>query len=187
MGACINDAVFVIIMRQILIIFTVVKSKLEYFHSRKVKALPQFCDGRGDNAEILRNNRKRAEFFFYCVKKPASGAFHPFPARCVGVSERYGIIAFKTAEMIYSQYIKKGKLVFNPFDPPVIPRFGMVFPYIKRIAPKLARTAEIIGRDSGNINRKTAFIKLEKVLIRPDVGAVISGENGYVAYNFDIF
>ena len=48
----------------------------------------------------------------------------------------------------------------------------MLFPVIERIAPKLPRFAEIIGRNAGNGNRETLAVKLEQLLVRPNVRAV---------------
>ena len=70
-------------------------------------------------------------------------------------------------------------------DPPGV-AFGRVHvPAVERIAPELARGAEVVRRHPRHARRPAALVEEEQVRPRPDVGAVVRDEDRDVADQSD--
>ena len=68
MGAGIHDRQALVIMRQVGIVLSPVKSKLQYLHSWETKGLPQGIDFRRDNTEVFSDQRQIAKHLVQTVK-----------------------------------------------------------------------------------------------------------------------
>jgi glycosyltransferase involved in cell wall biosynthesis len=58
-------------------------------------------------------------------------------------------------------------------------------PVVERITPKLARTAEVVGRHAGDDERAAVLVQLELIRIGPDVRRVLGHEDRQVADDLD--
>ena len=61
----------------------------------------------------------------------------------------------------------------------------MLWPVVKRIAPKLTGRGEIIRRNSGDNCRIAFAIQIKEFRMTPDIGTVHGNENRNIADNLD--
>ena len=92
MRSDINNAVFFIIMRQIVAVFTAVKSKLQNLHTRKTAFFKKIDHILINITEILCNDIGFAERSFNRFEKLNAGAFKPDTVNCVFHSVLDGVI-----------------------------------------------------------------------------------------------
>ena len=83
-------------------------------------------------------------------------------------------IGDKPPEVVDSEKIEESEVVADPLNPPRVPGLTQDVPAIDRISPVLAGRTEVVGRNPGNTGGSLFFIELEKVRVRPDIGAVMT-------------
>src|SRR5215475_7681023 len=69
--------------------------------------------------------------------------------------------------------------------PPTVAAFFHHVPAVNRIAPQLARLAEIIRRDARDQRRRAFIIEVKEMAVGPNVGAVVRDEDRGVADDLD--
>src|SRR2546423_10137574 len=74
----------------------------------------------------------------------------------------------------------------DALDPPTKAFGAHALPIVERIAPELARLAEIIGRHTGDDARATIFIQLDVMFVDPDISRIMRDEDGDVADDLDL-
>ncbi len=68
-------------------------------------------------------------------------------------------------------------------QPPAIAVASQRVPSIDRIAPQLARRAEIIRRNARHSSRISASVQVKVLRIGPDIGAIVSDINRQIAHD----
>ena len=174
-------------MRHILPVTQVLEAELKDLHSRKMELVPERFYVFRDDAQILGNDRKIVpELLLESKEQLFSRPFLPFSFnRGLGVGGD-GPIADESAEMIDSYVINQIELALHTADPPFIPGFLMIIPVIEGIAPQLSRSGEIIGRDSGNLQRIALRVKPEQLLVCPDIAVIDRHEDRDIADDRDV-
>ena len=164
-------------MRQVIALFSGIKSKLQHLHTRITGIFYQLKNRWCQKSQILRNNGNLSQCFFQCIEKIDTRSLFPVPEFCGLIPVRNGIILVKTTEMIDTYDIIEFKAVLDPADPPLITCLFMIFPIIKRIAPQLTCSGKTIRRAACHSLRFVFLIKLEHLRCSPDVRTVKSHIN----------
>ena len=158
---------------------------MQNLHAGEAAIFAEFVDGVGDDAQVFGNNLRVANLLANLVKELQAGTFEPFAVNCgfrVAVNRP---IRLEGAEMIDAHNVNK---LINPLEtqlPPLVMRRRHLRPIVLRIAPKLTRRAEIIGRNSRDFFGTTFLVKLKFLLISPRVRAVSRNEYRHVAHNLN--
>ena len=100
MRTSINHAVYRIIVRQIITVFSGIKRKLDQFHARESGILYHLDHRRSQITEIFHDDVQFAEFFFQCAEKIHARSFSPLTVSCRLIFSRNRIIGIKSTEMI---------------------------------------------------------------------------------------
>ena len=159
-------------MRQIIARLSGIKCKLQNFHSR-ISGLFHHPDHTVcQESKILCNNFHITQSLFYRPENIHSRSFFPMSEFRCQISVWNGIIFIESTEMINSDHIIKFYTMTDSLHPPCISGLLMIFPLIKRIAPKLSGCTKCIWRAPCNTSRKSVLIKLEQFRMRPTVCAV---------------
>src|ERR1700733_7361208 len=87
----------------------------------------------------------------------------------------------QAAEMIQANYIDVGQQRAQTANPPAIAGPAMGIPVVNRIAPKLSRRAEIIGRHTGNEARMVMLVDEKQLRIGPHIARIGRHEEGKIA------
>src|SRR3989442_9540208 len=87
----------------------------------------------------------------------------------------------KPAKMIDARNISRPQSCPHPFDPPTKTVCPHSLPIKKWIAPVLSSLAEVIRRHARNNRGSPIGIKLELILIDPNIGRVVRDEHRNVA------
>src|SRR5580704_8402923 len=98
--------------------------ELQKTHARQTELLPQFLHRRSDHAQVLRHNRKFAEYVLHRRQKLFPRSFDPAPingCRCAGGNLP---VRFKAAEMVESRHIEKRERSAEALDPPLVSAGG---------------------------------------------------------------
>ena len=104
---------------------------------------------------------------------------------CRGLRRRDFPVALEAAEVVQPDDIAGFQRRAHAPHPPVIAAAFESVPAIERVSPALPGFAEGIGRNASYHRWLQIVIKMEKVGIAPDIGAVIIHKNGYVAHDPD--
>ena len=130
MGPCVNHTIFIILMRQIVTVFRIVKGKLQHLHSWKACILDQLSHRRSQKAQIFCDDVQMSEPLFHSLKKRQSRSFLPMAPLCGLISKRNGPVFIKASKMVYPHRVIQTKAIFHPSHPPIKSGFLMVFPPI---------------------------------------------------------
>jgi hypothetical protein len=136
-----------------------------------------------DVAEVFGDDRQIAsvERPFDLLEKVRARPFLPPAVDRRSFACRDSPIFFKAPEMIEPEDVHRGERMAKPLYPPAVAALFHHVPAVNRIAPQLARLAEIIRRDAGDQRRKAFIIEMEQMAVGPDVGAVVSDKDRGVA------
>ncbi len=105
MCPCIYDTVLVIIVRQIITLFSGVKSKLQNLHTRIAGLLHKFDDRVGQKSKILRDHGLIPQLRLHRLEDIVTGTLLPVSELRRRIAVRNRIIFIETAEMIDPHYI----------------------------------------------------------------------------------
>ncbi len=185
MRAGIDHAIGFEILRKVDARSGIAKAKLQHLHAGYFRPLAQRIHFRRNQAQIFRDERKiaqpRAQHFKQIVRR----ALHP-PA----VDRRRSLrgnfpVALKAAEMVQPHDIAHLQRPAHASHPPVVAgRFARV-PAIQWVPPALSGFTEGVRRNARHHRGLQIFVKIEKIGIAPDVGAVIVHKDGNVAHDPD--
>jgi hypothetical protein len=135
----------------------VAKSKLKDSHSWIAKGVPQGIDVRCNHSEILGNDGKGTEGFLCCTKKFLTWSRRPVSMNSGGFFRGNFPVGGKAAEVVDPNNIVEFKRAAESFDPPSEAIFLMNVPTIKRIAPALTCSAEVVWGDTGDCGGMAVF------------------------------
>ena len=145
-GAGVDNGILHMIVREIVAGFAGVKGELENLHARIAGALEKLL-GRGcDIAQVLRDDRDVAEFFFHSAEEVLAGSFDNLAVLGGLVTVRDLVVFRKSVEVVQADDIVELKVAGKALDPPAITVFFEFFPVVDRIAPELACGREGIRR-----------------------------------------
>src|SRR6185295_13412264 len=161
MCAGVDDNVLMIVVRQIEILCIATKSKLQDAHPRETKTISQCFNVRRNHAQVLRNYRHLAKRFSDGSKQFSAGRRNPTPPFRSLIAARYLPARGETAEVIDACDIVGLERCADAINPPFETIRRHLLPVVKRIAPELARGAEVIRRYSRHDNRSSIFIQLK--------------------------
>ena len=82
-------------------------------------------------------------------------------------------VRLESPEMIDPQNVHDGEHRADPVRPPRISPRSHLIPSINGVAPVLARSREIVGRDAGNNGRRALLVEMEQIGMAPYVAAVM--------------
>ena len=135
MSTCVNNAIPFISVRQIRTVLILVKSKLQYLHSRESALIYQMTYGICHISQVLCDNLLPSKRLFNLTEQINSGTFFPMTVSCSGISIRNREIFIKATEMVDSDYIIEIKCVRKTLYPPCITGLAVIIPAVKRISP----------------------------------------------------
>ena len=185
MGAGVDNGILHMIVREIVAGFAGVKGELENLHARIAGALEKLL-GRGcDIAQVLRDDRDVAEFFFHSAEEVLAGSFDNLAVLGGLVTVRDLVVFRKSVEVVQADDIVELKVAGKALDPPAVPVFFEFFPVVDRIAPELACGREGIRRAARHYGRDKVFVKAEDVGVSPGRRAVHGHIEGNITDDFD--
>src|SRR5262245_45613717 len=163
------------------------EGELQDLHSGKFELITQSYHLVSDVAEVFGDDRQIAsvKHAFDLLEKVRARPFLPPAVDRRRFARRDGPVFFKAAEMIEPEDVDCGERMAESFYPPAITALFHHVPAVNRIAPQLARLAEIIRRDARDKRRGAFIIEVEEVAIGPDVSAVVRDEDRGVADDLD--
>src|SRR5438874_12083874 len=170
MHAGVDNRIVRIVGRQMIVRRVAIKCELQNAHARKTKALPQLLNVFSYDAEILCDDWQIAKCFLQRRKQFAAGSFDPLAVDRSLFSGGNLPARGESAEVIDAQQIKNLKRPTHAIAPPFEIVCAQALPVIKRIAPKLPRSAEVIRRHTRDDEGVTFIIKFEVFTMRPNVG-----------------
>src|ERR1700760_2007945 len=91
-------------------------------------------------------------------------------------------VSLEAAKVIEANHVEKRKRRAKAVDPPLVARGGEHIPAIDRIPPELARGAEIIRGNSRDDGGRAIGVEVEKLGVRPYVGAIVGDVDGNVSH-----
>src|SRR6185436_784082 len=91
----------------------------------------------------------------------------------------------ETSKVIDTQHVNSLERRAQTIYPPSKTRRAHRVPVVNRIAPKLTRAAEIIGRNSRDDYRTAVAIELEHLWMTPHVRGIVGNEDGRIADDSD--
>src|SRR6185312_573470 len=92
-------------------------------------------------------------------------------------------IRLEPAKVVEPYHIHDIERCPQSLDPPGVAILRDAIPPVNRIAPQLARRAEIIGRNTGHHPRAPIRIEVPKVWPRPNIRAVMCNVNRNIAHH----
>src|SRR6266568_897129 len=187
MGSGIDYRFLLMIMWQVWIRRTGIKSELNYFHSREVIAITQSSDIRRDYSQVFGNDWQFPEGSEYRIKQRCSGSLDPGPVDSGFLTRRYMPCGLKAPEMIDTDDVKELEHRTKTLDPPRVLPAPHLFPVIQGISPKLTGGAEIIRRHSRNSGRLTLRIEKKQFTTTPHISGIVADKNRYIANNGNSF
>ena len=123
-----------------------------------------------NDAQILRDEgERRAELFFQQGKKCFAGAEAHLPPRASSAPNATSQQAEKPWKWSMRRDIDILQILLDTGKPPRKACFFVLPPSIVRIAPKLSRFAEIIGRHAGDAGREALAVQTKELQMRPDI------------------
>ena len=184
-GACVDNRVLHVIVRQIVAGLAGVKGKLEHLHARIAGfCQKRFCRG-GDVAEVLCDDRDITEFFLYSIEEIAAGSLDNFAVLGGLVAVGNLIVLCKSVEVVESDHIIELKVAGKALDPPVIAVLFEFFPVIDGVAPELTGRGEGIRRASRHDGGNEILVETEDIRVRPGRRTVHGHIEGDVADDLD--
>ena len=153
--------------------------ELQHGHPRQAQLLAQVDDGLVDVAEVLREQRQRAQRLVGRVEHPTSGALFP-PATQGGlVAGRDGPVGREPPEVVQPDEVEQPEGPAQPLDPPRVAVVAQDVPAVERVAPQLAGRGIRIRRAARHA------VGAEELRPGPLVGAVGRDVDGDVAEDPD--
>ena len=138
----------------------------------------------GDESQVLGEERQPAELLSDLVEQFIAGTVHPTPFDGRRFAGRNLPELREAAEMVEPDKVAGLCGPTQPLHPPAVSFAANGLPVVERIAPALARGAEVIGRHTGNhLGLQIVVSKAKQVTVRPDIGAVVIDENGDIPHN----
>ena len=172
MSTCVNNTIPLISVRQIRTVLILIKSKLQYLHSRESGFFHHLDHTVCKEAKILCDHIQLSKILFKRTEQIHSRSLFPVTELGSFISVRNGIILIKASEMVNPYHIIKLHTICHSACPPCIACFLVIFPIIKRISPELPCSGKSIRRASGNADRNIFLIKLEQFRLCPGVRTV---------------
>src|SRR5687767_9680708 len=140
--------------------------ELQDAHAWIAELLANLFHGRRDHAEVLGDDRQRAEGFCDGLEQLGAWTLHPPSVDRVLSVARYFPVGLETAEVIDANDVIELERRTESLDPPRIAVCSHSFPIVDRVAPELASRAEVVGRHASLNDRAAVGAQLEIVAIR---------------------
>src|SRR4051794_17856978 len=112
--------------------------------------MTHFCDVSRDFPEILGDDRQITQGFFHFGEKLGAWSTSPFAMLSGWVSERHRVIPHEPTEVIETHDVYGRKDRLHTGGPPRVAVLLHLIPVVQRVAPKLARSAEVIRRNASH-------------------------------------
>ena len=128
-----------------------VEAELHDDHPREAERAAQALDRLGDDAEVLGDQRQRAELARGGVEDGPPGAAAPAPAARVGRALGHRPVGDEAAEMIDPGDIEERERASQALGPPAVAALLQRRPVIQRVAPQLAAIAVGVGRRARDV------------------------------------
>src|SRR5436190_6426248 len=157
------------------------EAELEDAHGGQAKGLAEPHIGRSDVAQVLGDHGPRTKLALHGRKQLEPRGLHPTPTSGGASASGDGPGAGKAQEMIDANGIEQLEHARKPPQPPGKPRLFVPGPVILGMAPKLSLAIEAIRWITRDTSGLTPSIKLEQLPMAPNVGTVVSDEDGQVA------
>ena len=162
-----------------------VEREMQDFHAWEVAVVAELLDLVRDDAEVFRHDGQVADCRLDGVEERLARARHP---AAVDGRLRLAVdfpVRLEAAEMVDAHDIDELVELAEARNPPGVVLFLHGLPVILRVAPELARRAEVIGRNPRDGLGRAVGVQVKELLMAPDVGAVARDENRHVAEDAD--
>ena len=171
----VDDAVLAVRVRPVRVVRKLVEAELEHVHPGEAELVPQPDDRLGDHAEILGDQRQRAQLGRDGVEELAARPGPPRPVLGRVRLGRHGPVGDEAAEVVDAHEVVELERPAEALDPPAVARRAHRRPVVDRVAPALALVGEGVGRDAGD------DVGDEELGMREVVGAVLGDVDREVA------
>ena len=180
-GAGVDDAVRREVVRQERMRGRAAEGELQHLHAGKAAGLAQRLHVGRDDAEVLGDQRQRAQRIARGLEQRGAGGFDPAAIDGGRAGCRNLPAGGKAAKVIDPHQVGAGQFMPQPRDPPGKAVALHRLPVVQRIAPALAGGREVVGRHAGHDDRLARCIEPEQRLVCPAVGRVMGDEDRQVA------
>jgi len=157
------------------------ETKLQDAHAGKTEAVAEGFDFGGDEAEVFGDDGEFSECLPSSEEHFRTGTENPASGAGVGGIAGDLPIGLEAAEVIDADEVVETEGMTEAGDPPFVIRLLHQIPAIEGIAPELAGFAEVVGGDAGDDGGMSGLVEVVVLLIAPDVGTVVSDEDGDIA------
>jgi hypothetical protein len=139
-GAGVDDLVLAVVLRPVRPLRVVgIEPPLEDRHAGQPEPLPQPLDGRGDDPEVLRDQRQIAvERPRGRVERRAAGSAPPPPGQRVARSPGHRPVGDEAAEVVDPRDVVQLEDAPEALGPPAVAAAPQCRPVVQRVAPQLA-------------------------------------------------
>src|SRR5205085_1241715 len=148
--ACVDDRVADVVVRQVFVGGVGAEGELKYAHAWEVELVAKLDHVGRDEAEVFGDDGERAEFAFDCLKEFAARREDPMPALRRFISARNLPVGGEASEVVNAYDVNEREHRASALYPPLESVLAHPLPLVNRVAPELARAAEVVGRDSSD-------------------------------------
>ena len=170
--AGVGHAVFREVVRQVHVVLLLHKAELHHAHARQTGLLQQVDHALVDDAEILRDDLRVLKFAVDRVEEVHFRAVNPLTLLCRFRLGGHRPVRGERAEVVDAHGVEQLEARAEPVEPPAVAVRLHRLPVVERVAPLLSELAEIIRRHARDVLRLAVLREIEKMAVRPHVGAV---------------
>ena len=142
----VDDLVLAVVGEPVRAVRVGVERVLHDRHPRVAEAVAQPLDGRGDDAEVLGDQRQLPELRGRGVEHRAARPALPAARQRVPRSGRHRPVGDEAAEVVDAGEVVELERAPQPLDPPAVAAALQRRPVVERVAPQLALVGERVGR-----------------------------------------
>ena len=160
-GAGVDDAVFLVVLRQILTAVVAVEGELENLHARIAAGGLQLQHALAQHAQILSHDLQLGQLLLYPAEQLAAGGQLVLTVAGGSFLGGDGVVVGEADEVVDAQDVEHAAQRAQALDPPGKPGFLVLLPGVQRVAPALAVLLEVIRRHARDADRAHVVVQLE--------------------------
>ena len=159
---------------QVRVVGRAVEPELDDAHAGERVVVAQFVHRVVEHPEVFGDEREPGELGAHGVEEVLTRALDPAAAhRVLGLAVDLPVPR-ERPEVIDPHEVGQLEAATQAGEPPGVAVGGHDVPPVERVAPELARLAEVVGRAPGLHDQPTGLVEVELALVGPDVRGVVS-------------
>ena len=160
-GAGVDDAVFLVVLRQVLTAVVAVEGELENLHARIAAGGLQLQHALAQHAQILSHDLQFGQLLLHLAEQLAAGGQLVLAVAGGLLLGGDGVVVGEADEVVDAQDVEHAAQRAQALDPPGKPGFLVLLPGVQRVAPALAVLLEVIRRHARDADRAHVVVQLE--------------------------